>query len=74
MMDSSDALAELLTLTLTVDQWGTRTYRNSSDQLHRRYGPAVECLNGTKVWYLNDQIHRIDGTALNMPMAASIGT
>ena len=64
MMDSSDALAELLTLTLTVDQWGDRIYRNSSGQLHRRYGPAVEWANGYKVWYLNDQIHRIDGPAI----------
>ena len=55
MMDSSDALAELLTLTLTVevDEFGTRRYRNSSGQLHRRYGPAVEWADGDKSWWLN---------------------
>ena len=64
MMDSSDALAELLTLTVTVDQWGTRRYRNSQDELHRQHGPAVEYLTGTKYWFLNGQRHRIDGPAM----------
>ena len=37
MTDSSDVLMELLTLTLTVDQWGNRIYRNSLDELHRQH-------------------------------------
>ena len=64
MIDSSDALAELLTLTLTVDQWGNRIYRNSSGERHRHHGPAVECANGTRRWYQCDQLHRIDGPAM----------
>ena len=63
MLDSSDAIAELLTLTLTVDQWGDRIYRNPMGQLHRVYGPALECANGTRRWYLNGNIHRTDGPA-----------
>ena len=54
MMDSSDALAELLTLTLTVDQWGS-TYRNPMGQLHRVYGAAIEWADGARRWYLNGE-------------------
>ena len=64
MNDSNDDLAELLALTLTVDEFGTRTYRNSSGQLHRQHGPAVECADGYKEWYQNDQLHRTTGPAL----------
>ena len=64
MMDSSDVLVEMLTLTLTVDQWGTRTYRNPMGQLHREHGAAIEYTNGDNYWYLNGQRHRIDGPAV----------
>ena len=64
MTDSSDALAELLTLTLTVDQWGDRIYRNSQGLRHRVHGPAIEWADGDQYWCLNDQIHRTDGPAI----------
>ena len=64
MTDSSDALAELLTLTLTVDEFGTRIYLNSNGQKHRQHGPAVEYLTGTKYWYLNGTFHRTTGAAV----------
>ena len=65
MTDSndSDAIAELLTLIMEVDQWGS-TYRNSLGQLHREYGAAVIRVDGTKAWYQNDQPHRTDGPAI----------
>ena len=31
--------------------------------LHREDGPAVECADGSKYWYLNDNLHREDGPA-----------
>ena len=61
--DSSDALVELLTLTLTVDKHGTRIYRNSLGQYHRIHGPALEYTDGSKSWYLNGQLHSTDGPA-----------
>ena len=64
MTDSSDALAELLTLTLTVDQWGDRIYRNSQGLRHRVHGPAIEWADGDKEWWLNGNIHRTDGPAI----------
>ena len=67
MTDSSDVLMELLTLTLTVDQWGNRIYRNSLDELHRQHGPALECTNGAKYWFLDGQRHRTDGPAIENP-------
>ena len=66
MNDSSDALAELLTLTVTVNEHGTRIYRNPMGQTHRQHGPAVEFANGTKSWWLNGLRHRIDGPAIEM--------
>ena len=63
-MDSSDVLVEMLTLTLTVDEFGTRIYRNSLGELHRIHGPAIERADGHKCWCLNDQIHRTDGPAI----------
>ena len=64
--DSSDALVELLTLTLTltVDKHGTRIYRNSLGQYHRIHGPALEYADGSKSWYLNGLRHREDGPAI----------
>ena len=64
MNESNDAVAELLTLTVEVDNYGTRTYRNSSGERHRHHGPAVECANGGKSWWLNDQLHRTTGPAI----------
>ena len=37
---------------------------NSKGQRHREDGPAVEYINGTKLWYLNGQRHREDGPAV----------
>ena len=65
MTDSNDALAELLTLTLTVDQWGTRRYRNSLGELHRIHGPAIERANGYKSWWLNGRLYRTTGPAID---------
>jgi hypothetical protein len=32
--------------------------------LHREDGPAVERVDGSKSWYLNDKLHREDGPAV----------
>ena len=61
---SDEALAELLTLTMEVDECGTTIYRNHLGQIHRVLGPAVIFLDGTKKWLQNDQLHRTDGPAV----------
>ena len=64
MTEQSDNIAELLTLTMTVNEWGTLIYRNSLGQLHRQHGPAVEWVDGYKSWWLNGNIHRTTGPAI----------
>ena len=32
--------------------------------LHREDGPAIECVSGTKEWYINGQLHREGGPAI----------
>jgi hypothetical protein len=53
-----------MTSTMTINQAGTKTWRNQEGQLYRTDGPAVEYADGTKRWYLNDQLHRTDGPAV----------
>src|ERR1035437_9596517 len=43
---------------------GVVRWRNSSGQLHREDGPALEWPNGRREWWLNGQRHRKDGPAL----------
>ena len=40
-----------------------REYYNDRDELHREDGPAIECSNGNKYWYINGKQHREDGPA-----------
>jgi hypothetical protein len=47
-----------------VDRYGTKLWHNEVGQLHREDGPAVEGVNGTKIWYQNGQLHRGDGPAI----------
>ena len=70
MNDSNDDLAELLTLVLTVNEFGTRIYSNSQGLRHRVHGPAIEYANGAKYWYLNDRLHRTDGPAMELANGA----
>ena len=50
--------------TVKIDSVGTIWwYKVGTDILHREDGPAVECANGTKVWYKEGKCHREDGPA-----------
>ena len=65
--ESDDSLAELLTLTCEVDEWGAIRYRNSEGELHRVCGPAVIYPDGSEWWYQRGQMHREDGPAAIYP-------
>ena len=52
------------TYKVTVDTNGTIHWYNQQDQLHNEHGPAIECADGTKRWYLNGERHREDGPAI----------
>jgi hypothetical protein len=56
-----------MTSTMTIDQEGTKIWRNQKGQFYRTDGPAIEYADGTKVWYLNGQWHRTDGPAYEWP-------
>jgi hypothetical protein len=42
----------------------TKSWYNAKQQLHREEGPALECLNRYKMWYINGKLHREDGPAV----------
>ena len=62
--ESDESLAELLTLTHTVDEDGTKRYRNSHGNLHRAHGAAVIYTDGTEKWYLGGLRHSTYGPAV----------
>jgi hypothetical protein len=44
---------------------GTFYYKDKEMNIrHREDGPAIERADGSKEWYLNDQLHREDGHAI----------
>ena len=46
-----------------IDTRGTKRWFNSTRQLHREDGPAIEWSHGTKSWWINGQSHRLNGPA-----------
>ena len=61
---SSEALAELLTLTVVVDERGNTKYHNHLGQLHRVHGPAAIYTTGDQYWLQHGRYHRTDGPAV----------
>jgi len=53
--------------TLTIDEFGTKTWMNKNGKLHRLDGPAIEYTDGIKYWYQNGLRHRLDGPAIEFP-------
>lgn len=49
---------------LEIDKNGNRRWFNEKGQLHREDGPAVECSDGDKEWWIDGNKHRIDGPAV----------
>ena len=50
---------------LTIDQYGTKIWRNpNSGVWHREDGPGIEYVGGSKHWYLNGIRHREDNPAI----------
>ena len=51
---------------IKVDKDGSKFYYKDKGMTieHRLDGPAVECVNGYKAWYVDDKCHRLDGPAI----------
>jgi hypothetical protein len=51
-----------------VDTFGTKRWYNDNRRFHRDDGPAVEYqheyTNGSKEWYIDGRLHRLDGPAI----------
>jgi hypothetical protein len=41
---------------MRIDKLGTKHWRNSSGQFHRTNGPAIEVVDGGRVWYVNGEL------------------
>ena len=41
-----------------------KPFDSSNYTYHREDGPAIECGDGRKYWYINGKRHRIDGPAV----------
>lgn len=52
------------TYKVTIDEDKTIRWYNDKDQFHRLDGPAVECADGTKGWWVEGKLHRLDGPAI----------
>jgi len=46
-----------------IDEYGSKFYKNSKGEFHRKNGPAIEWADGTKIWYKKGKFHRADGPA-----------
>ena len=53
-------------ITKTVSRGGTIRYWNEKGYLHREDGPALEYINGNKLWYINGLNHREDGADVEL--------
>ena len=48
---------------LIINVFGTKEWILPNGSVHREDGPAVEHTNGTKYWYIDNELHREDGPA-----------
>ena len=51
------------TYKVKVNDLGTICWYNEKGEIHREDGPAVECADGSKEWWVNGKLHREDGPA-----------
>jgi hypothetical protein len=51
---------------IEISKYGTKHYFKDKEMTirHREDGSAIECVNGSKYWYLNGKLHREDGPAV----------
>ena len=53
---------------ISTDEHGNKFYYSDKSMAvrfrHREDGPAIEWVDGTKVWYINGERHREDGPAI----------
>ena len=56
MMNKKEIVEESI---CKIDKYGNKEWYNLKGELHRENDlPAIEWVNGTKRWYINDKLHR----------------
>jgi hypothetical protein len=48
----------------TIDERGSKIWKNKEGEYHRDDGPAIEYIDGDKEWFINGKLHREDGPAV----------
>jgi len=51
-------------VTLKIDYFGTKKWRDKLGRYHREDGPAQEYSCGDKYWYRRGLLHRVDGPSI----------
>ena len=64
MTTDTDVYETLKYHRVVVDSDGSRRYYNADGQLHREDGPAQVGSDGTKLWCINGNYHRVGGPAI----------
>jgi hypothetical protein len=52
---------------MSITTNGDKVWWGENGKRHREGAPAIECANGTNIWYLNGKCHRTDGPAIEYP-------
>ena len=57
-----------------IDNDGNKWYFSNKEmtKLHREDGPAVEYVNGSKLWYRDGKYHRENGPAVELPSGSKL--
>ena len=50
--------------TKRVDDAGSTIYEDAQGRWHRTDGPAIECKDSAKYWYIHGKRHRTDGPSI----------
>jgi len=49
---------------MKINEYGNKEWKNKKGEYHREDGPAIEWVDGTKLWYKDGMRHREDGPAV----------
>jgi hypothetical protein len=63
VLNKFNARSELLA-TITEGRTDEIIYKFKNGKFHCENGPAVEWIDGSKEWWINDKLHRVDGPAV----------
>jgi hypothetical protein len=63
MVERRDTRYDQMNSVMSIEHNGNTTWCDADGRLHRDDGPALEYVDGTKIWYQHGMKHRDDGPA-----------